>query len=113
MATNVATLDTTIQETNVLLKDIEEEFGWEGQREAAYDALRAVLHTLRDRLTVEEAADFSAQLPILIKGIFYDSWQPASMPVKMDKEEFFEEIRERLPRPVEQSAEDLIQGVLL
>lgn len=30
------------------------------------------LHALQDRLTVQEGADLAAQLPLLVKGIFYD-----------------------------------------
>lgn len=39
-------------------------------------ALRATLHALRDRLTVEEAAQLAAQLPTLIRGIYYEQWKP-------------------------------------
>src|SRR3546814_6955305 len=46
----------------------------------AYHALRSVLHALRDRLTLEEAAHLGAQLPMLVRGIYYDSWHPAGMP---------------------------------
>lgn len=38
--------------------------------------LRAVLHHLRDRLTIEEAVDLGAQLPTLVRGIYYEEWQP-------------------------------------
>ena len=111
-STGLDTFDATVQESNELLKAIEKEFGWEGHRDLSYDALRAVLHTLRDRLTVEEAADFASQLPMLIKGLFYDGYRPAKMPVKMDKEEFFEEVRRKFPLSMEHSTQDLIRGVL-
>jgi uncharacterized protein (DUF2267 family) len=32
-----------------------------------------VLHALRDRLTVEEASDLAAQLPMLIRGLYYET----------------------------------------
>lgn len=44
-----------------------EELDWQ-DRHAAYLALRATLHALRDRLTVEEVAELGAQLPMLIRG---------------------------------------------
>jgi uncharacterized protein (DUF2267 family) len=110
---NVRAFEKTFQETNELLKEIEKEFGWEGQREIAYDALRSILHTLRDRLTVEEAADFSSQLPMLVKGVFYDGFKPAKMPIKMDEIEFVEEVMRRFPLSMDYSTKDLIQGVLL
>ncbi len=42
----------------------------------AYLALRAGLHALRDRLTVEEAAHLSAQMPMMIRGLFFEGWHP-------------------------------------
>ncbi len=41
-----SSLDHTVQETNVWLKDVQEEMNLETRQEA-YNALRAVLHTLR------------------------------------------------------------------
>lgn len=52
--------------------------------EFAYRVLRAWLHTLRDRLTVEAAAHFSAQLPDLIRGVFFAGWDPNTVPLKYD-----------------------------
>ena len=45
--------------------------------EAAFAALRATLPVLRERLTVEEAADLAAQMPVYIRGMFYQGWRPA------------------------------------
>lgn len=57
-------------------------------RQFAYRALRAWLHTLRDRLTVNSATDFAAQLPELLRGVYYDGWQPATVPVKYGPDEY-------------------------
>lgn len=62
----------------------------------AYAALRASLHQLRDRLTVEEATDLGAQLPLLIRGIYYEGWNPAGKPEKNDREGFLAGVREKL-----------------
>jgi uncharacterized protein (DUF2267 family) len=51
-------------------------------RRFAYRVLRAWLHALRDRLTVEGAVAFAAQLPELLRGVYYDGWQPHRAPVK-------------------------------
>lgn len=72
--THVAVLDETVQQTNLWLKRLEEEHHFQ-TRHAAYVALRAVLHTLRDRLTPQQSAHFAAQLPILVRGVYFEGWQ--------------------------------------
>lgn len=73
---SVSQFDESLHLTNVWLKDIMDQLGWTDRR-AAYSALRAALHALRDRLTVEEGAHLSAQLPLILKGVFYDGWKPS------------------------------------
>jgi len=77
--TQVPVLDHTVQQTNVWLKTLSEELHVE-ERHVAYGALRAVLHVLRDRLTPEQAVHLGAQLPLLIRGIYYDGWRLAATP---------------------------------
>ncbi|WP_342235689.1 DUF2267 domain-containing protein [Inquilinus sp. OTU3971] len=72
-ATGLEVFDKTLQTTNIWLNEIGETLGPDRQR--CYQALRAVLQTLRDRLSVESAAHVSAQLPMLVRGIFYDGWR--------------------------------------
>ena len=84
-ATGYPSIDATVDRTNRVLKDIEEAYGWpKERRNQSYNALRAVLHTLRDRVTVDESAQFAAQLPTLVRGIYYEGWDPSRVPVKMD-----------------------------
>ncbi len=77
--TQVAALDHTVQQTNIWLKTLGEELHVE-DRHAAYMALRAVLHVLRDRLTAEQAVHLGAQLPLLIRGLYYEGWRLAEKP---------------------------------
>ena len=51
--------------------------------------LRAVLHALRDRLPVAEAAHLGAQLPMLVRGFYYDCWKPAGAPVRINTTQEF------------------------
>jgi len=111
-STGLAVFEETIQKANLLLKHIEEEFGWEKHRQLSYALLRTVLHSLRDRLTVQEASDMAAQLPILVKGVFYDGWNPSQVPKRIDKEEFLEQIRTGFPYSTDRSASELTLGVL-
>jgi uncharacterized protein (DUF2267 family) len=80
-ATGLKVFDTTIQTSNIWLDEIMTELNWD-DRHRAYHALRAVLHTLRDRLSVDEVAQLSSQLPLLVRGAFFEGWHPAHKPVK-------------------------------
>jgi uncharacterized protein (DUF2267 family) len=64
------------------LREISNYLDW-GDRSRAYQALRAVLHAIRDRLPVEEAAHLRAELPMLARGFYYESWKPSATPVKI------------------------------
>lgn len=51
--------------------------------EAALHALRAGLHALRDRLPVEEAVQLAAQMPLVIRGLFFENWHPSGKPLRI------------------------------
>jgi uncharacterized protein (DUF2267 family) len=91
-----AAFDTTVQVTNAWLADLASGLRWSDHHHA-YVALRAVLHALRDRLSVEHVADLSAQLPMLVRGFYYEGWHPAGKPVKDRKaDDFFDHVSEEL-----------------
>jgi uncharacterized protein (DUF2267 family) len=70
--------------------------GFEGQAQGLF-GLRAVLHALRDRLTVEEVAQFGAQLPMLIRGFYYEGWDPTGKPLRLrHKEKFLTRIEQEV-----------------
>lgn len=79
--TGLEVFDKTLQTTNIWLKDIMDELG--PDRHVAYRALRAVLHALRDRLIIDEVAQLGAQLPLLVRGIYYDQWDPTARPLPL------------------------------
>lgn len=95
---DVDVIDTTVQKTYRWIDEISEELGEVGRREA-YRDLRAFLQTVRDRLIVDQAAELGAQLPMLVRGIYYEAWDPSRAPVKMKAEEFVETFMERAVLP--------------
>jgi uncharacterized protein (DUF2267 family) len=111
-ATGVPAFDSTLQTTHVWLNEICERVGWDRDPVRGYHALRAVLHALRDRLHPEDAAGFAAQLPLLIRGIFYEGWHPAGKPVKVrSAREFLTPVADALPGDAADRAADVSRAV--
>jgi len=72
-----SSFDTMVGKANRHLKDVECGLRWpKERRKQSYAALRAVLYPLRDRLPVETAVQFGAQLPTIVRGVYYDGWKP-------------------------------------
>jgi uncharacterized protein (DUF2267 family) len=88
MSTVLAVFDTTVQDSNLWLKDIEAQLDG-SERQEAYAALRAVLHALRDRLSAQAAVNFAAQLPMLLRGLFFEGWTLPEKPVRTHNEDDF------------------------
>ncbi|HWX46531.1 MAG TPA: DUF2267 domain-containing protein [Roseomonas sp.] len=76
--TGLEVFDRTLQTTNTWLGEVMERLGTD--RQVAWHALGAVLRAVRDRLPVELAAHLGAQLPLLVRGTYYDQWHPAAQP---------------------------------
>ena len=86
--THIRGLDHSVELTNIWLAELAAELGSDSRPEA-YRVLRAFLHTLRDRLTVQEAAELSAQLPMVIRGAFFQDWRPHQTPARYrNRDEF-------------------------
>lgn len=85
--TGVDSLDRSIDKTNVWLSDVARGFGTDDRR-MAYRVTRSWLHTLRDRLPVPIAAHLAAQLPELLRGVFYEGWNPSKVPIKYGRDEY-------------------------
>lgn len=112
MSTGLDTFDKTVQESNLWLKDIMERLGSQ-DRHHAYSTLRAVLHGLRDRIGPESAAHLGAQLPMLLRGLYYEGWDPTNKPTKERHEAvFLAHIARELPRAVEGEVEEGTVAVL-
>ncbi len=108
-ATGLRTFDQSLSITKEWLKDIQQELALPDIQQA-FVVASAVLHTLRDRLPVNDAVEFAAQLPMFLQGLYYHEWTPTDKPEKIrSKEEFLriisEEIMNRYP------AEDCARAV--
>lgn len=114
MASNpYSTFETSLEKTNLMLKDIEEAYGWsKDRRHQSYAAMRTVLHLLRDRLPVQESVEFSAQLPVLVRGVYFEGWDPSLVPIKLNRDDFLYEVRQGFPYEVEGGVESLVRTVL-
>lgn len=102
--------DGTLEKANDWLADVQHLLGIHDSHRALA-ALRATLHALRDRLGVEEAAQLGAQLPLLIRGLYYENWKPAATPVRIRRaEEFLAYVARDYGRDGE--TEDVVRAVL-
>ena len=104
--------DTTMQKTQVWLNEVMKELDWQDKPHKAYLALRTVLHALRDRLTVEEAVQLGAQLPMLVRGFYYEGWTPNKTPRKeRHKEDFLDHVREAFGNDVTVHPQQVVRAV--
>ncbi len=85
--TGLDVADKTLQTTHIWLNEIMETIG--PDRNLAWHVLGAVLRSLRDRLPIELAAHLGAQLPLLVRGTYYDQYQPGHVPNKLHTEDEF------------------------
>lgn len=114
MAENVyAMYQSSLEKTNLILKDVEQAYGWpKERRNQSYAAVRTVLHLLRDRLPVAESAHFAAQLPVVLRGVYYEGWKPTDVPVKLNRDDFLYEVRQGFPYEVDGGVNGLVRTVL-
>jgi uncharacterized protein (DUF2267 family) len=112
MSTGLAVFDTTVQQTNEWLHDIEKRLD-PCSRQQAYSVLRAVLHVLRDHLDAHLVSGLSAQLPLLLRGVFLEGWRPLDPPRGgRDPEVFLQEVRARVAGTCPRDANDITTSVL-
>ena len=112
--TGLEVFDTTIQRTNAWLKQVAERLAPTpgDDRHRAYTALRGTLHALRDRMTPDQAAHLGAQLPMLVRGIYYEGWRPAETPRKERlREEFLAHVAEAFRKEPDVDAEEVARAV--
>ncbi len=110
--TGVDAFDKSLNKTNEWLQDLMAELNF-SQRKQAYQALRATLQTLRDWLIVDEAVQVGSQLPMLVRGFYYEGWNPSRIPDRsIDKSTFLENVRQAMAgAPEGENPEDIARAV--
>jgi uncharacterized protein (DUF2267 family) len=105
-----SSLAQAIQKTQEWLKELCDK-GDLADTNESISVLRVVLHVLRDCLTMEEAVDLGAQLPTVVRGIYYDGWRPHKVTVRLNtKQNFIDAMLTRgFPNavPVERAVRDV------
>lgn len=86
-----------VQQSQEWLKELRDTADLADEAEAL-SVMRAVMHQLRDRLTVQEAVQLAAQLPLIFRGIYFEGWQPGQVPDKSvrTRDDFLDALTERL-----------------
>jgi uncharacterized protein (DUF2267 family) len=109
--TTVAAFDQTLQKTNMWLRDIRTELWWM-ESERVYHALRAVLHALRDRLPLPEAVNLGAQLPMLLRGCYYEGWRAGrKSAADRNKAQFLAHVAREFRGDPQLDYEEIVQAV--
>src|SRR6516162_9122960 len=99
--TGLEVFDRTLHTTNLWLDEISAEIG--PDRHLAWHVLGSVLRSIRDEMQVEQSAHFAAQLPLIIRGAYYDQYRPAAQPAEhRTQDDFIARIRRDLDgaRPI-------------
>lgn len=91
------------------VNDLAKDLDWNEQ--SAYRLLKAVLQTLRDWLSPAEMADLSAQLPTLVRGIYFEGWKSEVLPGERKKRDFIIGVRSRFGYEPEVDIEKAVKAV--
>lgn len=92
----ISSLNRSLQDAEAWLDELAEYPPFRSEQQA-YAFFRAVIHSVRDRMNVGEAAHFASQMPTLVRGIDYEGWKPALAPNdERDRAEFLASVRASL-----------------
>ncbi|MCE8016595.1 DUF2267 domain-containing protein [Halomonas sp. MCCC 1A17488] len=101
----------TLQKTHIWLDELMQERP-NCSKQEAWHTLCATLRTLRDKLPADLAAHFAAQLPLLLRGAFYEQYDPAQQPMPLRSQEEFLQQVQSTPGMIERVDADTVSAVL-
>lgn len=105
-------IDHSAQLTHEWINELAERLDWL-DRKQVLQLLRLVLTGIRDHLPTNESAGFAAQLPILLRGMYYEGWRPAATPdADRSKEGFVGRIEKHFTMELDFNGEDDIATVM-
>lgn len=107
---HVSVFETSVAKADQWVAEVAETMGIVDRQEA-YRTLRAVLHALRDQLTVHENKDLSAQMPMVIRGLFFEGWNPAKAEHVRDAGQFEEAVMAHHGARPQRAPREMIAGV--
>ncbi len=87
-STGLDVFERSQQKTGAWLDDLLVRLEWD-DRHQAYEALGVVLHALRDRLPLAACVNLGAQLPLLLRGLYYQNWSVSEPPAPVDRHRDF------------------------
>ncbi|MEY8098929.1 DUF2267 domain-containing protein [Falsihalocynthiibacter sp. S25ZX9] len=87
-AQGLEVIDHTVQLTHEWINELRDRLAWSSSRDALR-LLRATMAQIRDHLQHEEAVQLSAQMPLLVRGMFFEGWNLAHTPLRDRKAEHF------------------------
>lgn len=110
-AIGIDVFERTVQASTIWVDDVMQELGL-ADRHQAYHALRIVLHALRDHLPVNLSANFTSQFPMLIRGLYYENWEPANVPIReRSQDEFLAHVNEGFVFDTFANGRQIVSGV--
>jgi len=111
MTRTIHIFERTTHEAHAWVNEVAGRTGWTNEREALR-LLRTVLVKVRDHLPVNEMAQFAAQLPLVLRGMFYEGWQPKITPVhERHVDDFVAAVADVVGDVMEFSGQDDIEAV--
>ena len=109
---NIQDIEKAVPDVEVWLADLKQRLRWH-DREKVYLALLAVLHALRDSLPRDEAAYLGVQLPVLLRGLYFEGWHPSARVTRArSRSAFVERIQEGVHRDPGIDADEVAHAVL-
>jgi uncharacterized protein (DUF2267 family) len=77
--TGIPAFDTTLHKTHEWLSSVMERLGTD-DRHHAYAVSRVILHAVRDLLSLHGLVHLGAQLPTLLRGVYYEGLSLSELP---------------------------------